>query len=97
MTRHLCFAFFVKGSFGGIMFLAILALLTIDPMQMRTHDGLFTPIARRSCKQVESCEEAVKLWCSGYSRADGDGDGIPCENVCHSLARVEEIRKAIGC
>lgn len=53
--------------------------------------------ARTTCKQVESCEEAVILWCNGYSRADGDNDGIPCENVCHSLKRVNEIRRQIGC
>lgn len=55
------------------------------------------PVAGRTCKSVSTCEEAVELWCSGYRRADGDADGIPCENVCHSLERVEEIRKAIGC
>ncbi len=52
---------------------------------------------RRTCKSVSSCEEAVRLWCGGYSRADGDNDGIPCENVCRSLAQVEEIKAQIGC
>ena len=51
----------------------------------------------RSCKAVSSCEEAVILWCSGYSRADGDGDGIPCENVCRSKEQVDRIRERIGC
>jgi hypothetical protein len=51
----------------------------------------------RSCKAVSSCEEAVILWCSGYSRADGDGDGIPCENVCRSKEQVDRIREQIGC
>ena len=50
-----------------------------------------------SCKAVKSCREAVILWCSGYSRADGDGDGIPCENVCKSLAQVQPFKKEIGC
>ena len=53
--------------------------------------------ARLTCKQMTSCEDAVMLWCNGYSRADGDSDGIPCENVCHSLREVNEIRQAIGC
>ncbi|MFN3635151.1 MAG: excalibur calcium-binding domain-containing protein [Rhizobium rhizophilum] len=53
--------------------------------------------AARSCKQVSSCEEAVVLWCSGYRRADGDNDGIPCENVCSTLEQVNEIRRVIGC
>jgi hypothetical protein len=51
----------------------------------------------RTCKQVNSCEEAVELWCGGYRRADGDGDGIPCENVCHSKEQVDQIRAEIGC
>ncbi|TKT83056.1 excalibur calcium-binding domain-containing protein [Aquamicrobium sp. LC103] len=51
----------------------------------------------RSCKQVSSCEEAVELWCGGYRRADGDGDGIPCENVCSSKEEVDRIREEIGC
>lgn len=57
----------------------------------------FVLIAGRTCKQVSSCEEAVELWCGGYRRADADGDGIPCENVCHRLDQVEEIRTRIGC
>lgn len=52
---------------------------------------------RASCKQVDSCEAAVALWCNGYSRADADHDGIPCENVCHSRAQVEAIEAQIGC
>lgn len=52
---------------------------------------------RVTCKQVSSCEEAVEIWCNGYSRADGDNDGIPCENVCHSVEQVEEIRSRQGC
>lgn len=52
---------------------------------------------RRSCKAVFTCEEAVIMWCNGYRRADGDGDGIPCENVCGSLRQVNQIRAAIGC
>lgn len=57
----------------------------------------FLPIVARTCKQVSSCEEAVVLWCDGYKRADGDQDGIPCENVCDSVAEVDAIRSRIGC
>ena len=39
---------------------------------------------QQSCKAVSTCEEAVQMWCGGYSRADGDDDGVPCENVCSS-------------
>lgn len=53
--------------------------------------------ARATCKQVSSCEAAVALWCNGYSGADRDNDGIPCENVCHSVAQVEEIKSRQGC
>ncbi|UHD47906.1 hypothetical protein LUX29_18240 [Aureimonas altamirensis] len=37
------------------------------------------------------------MWCDGYSGADRDNDGIPCENVCRSKAEVDEIREEIGC
>jgi hypothetical protein len=37
------------------------------------------------------------MWCGGYSRADADHDGIPCENVCHSLEQVQKIKDALGC
>jgi hypothetical protein len=53
--------------------------------------------ARVTCKQVSSCEEAVEIWCNGYRRADGDNDGIPCENVCHTNEQVDEIRARRGC
>ncbi|HEY8382481.1 MAG TPA: hypothetical protein VIL09_10050 [Microvirga sp.] len=51
----------------------------------------------RSCKAAQSCEEAVRMWCDGYGRADADDDGIPCENVCRSLAQVEAIKARIDC
>ena len=52
---------------------------------------------RRSCQTVRTCEEAVQMWCGGYSRADGDHDGVPCENVCRSISQVETIKSRIGC
>lgn len=52
---------------------------------------------RQTCGDMRSCREAVILWCDGYTRADGDGDGIPCETVCSTLAEVNEIRAEIGC
>lgn len=61
------------------------------------HGGTSVLLARVTCKQVNSCEEAVALWCNGYARADGDHDGIPCENVCHSVEQVEEIKQRQGC
>jgi hypothetical protein len=39
----------------------------------------------------------VILWCGGYSRADTDADGIPCENVCKTLKQVEAIKTQVGC
>jgi hypothetical protein len=48
-------------------------------------------VRSRTCKQVDSCAEAVDLWCDGYNRADGDNDGIPCENVCSSREEVEAL------
>ncbi len=50
------------------------------------------------CADYSNCREAVIAWCEGkHPRADGDGDGIPCENVCKSRAQVEAIKKEIGC
>ncbi|CDN56290.1 Hypothetical protein RG1141_CH39700 [Neorhizobium galegae bv. officinalis bv. officinalis str. HAMBI 1141] len=51
----------------------------------------------KTCKEVDSCEEAVKIWCDGYRRADADKDGIPCENVCRARDQVEEIQSRLGC
>ena len=51
-----------------------------------------------TCKEFSSCEEAVYAWCTGrHSRADGDNDGIPCENVCPTRSIVLAIEQKIGC
>lgn len=51
-----------------------------------------------TCKDYSSCEQAVRAWCAGHHpRADGDSDGIPCENVCPSKRVVDGIRAQIGC
>lgn len=57
----------------------------------------FVVAQRRSCKAASTCEEAVEMWCGGYSRADADDDGIPCENVCRSKSQVDSIKQRIGC
>ena len=39
--------------------------------------------ARTTCTQIRSCEEAChKLLVCGHTQRDGDGDGIPCEELC---------------
>lgn len=56
-----------------------------------------TVASAATCKDYRSCREAVIAWCEGkHPRADGDKDGIPCENVCNSRAQVEKIQKEIG-
>ncbi|MEX6506643.1 hypothetical protein [Jiella sp. M17.18] len=51
-----------------------------------------------SCKSYSNCRQAVIEWCAGrHPRADGDNDGIPCENVCRSRAEVVAIMEEIGC
>lgn len=57
----------------------------------------FVVAQRQSCKAASSCQEAVEMWCGGYSRADADADGIPCENVCRSKSQVDAIKQRIGC
>lgn len=50
------------------------------------------------CADYSNCRQAVENWCAGrHSRADGDNDGIPCENVCSSRQQVERIMAEIGC
>ena len=50
------------------------------------------------CTDYSTCRQAVIAWCNDeHPRADGDGDGIPCENVCNSRAQVEAIKREIGC
>jgi competence protein ComEC len=37
----------------------------------------------KTCSQMSSCEEAYfQLQQCGCGRRDGDGDGVPCENIC---------------
>lgn len=50
------------------------------------------------CSDYATCRQAVIAWCNGaHPRADGDNDGIPCENVCKSKEQVDAIKKEIGC
>lgn len=57
----------------------------------------------KTCGRVRSCREAVYQWCvCGYSRADGDRDGVPCEKVCgqstrSNLEKVRGFRRELGC
>lgn len=38
----------------------------------------------KTCKQISSCDEAYfQLKNCGCSVRDGDGDGVPCEDLCH--------------
>lgn len=78
--------------------LAIAAVLTATSPTVADQAGKTVLLAaRQTCKQMTTCEDAVILWCNGYTRADGDNDGIPCENVCRSQTEVEAIRAALGC
>lgn len=87
-----------------LMRLCALTLLTattvgadpLHPNRNWTAAPLAEPI-RMTCKSVNSCREAVELWCGGYSRADADRDGVPCENVCGSREEVVAIEEEIGC
>jgi len=56
-----------------------------------------------TCGKVRTCRDAVYLWCvCGYSRADRDRDGIPCEKLCgqssrQNLEKVQAFMKEFGC
>ncbi|WP_335645693.1 excalibur calcium-binding domain-containing protein [Microvirga ossetica] len=57
----------------------------------------FIVAQRRSCSAASTCQEAVEMWCGGYSGADRDRDGIPCESVCRSKAQVDRTKQQISC
>jgi hypothetical protein len=71
--------------------------LSVAGGQTKKAAGAVLVAQGRSCKAVSSCREAVIMWCGGYSRADADSDGIPCENVCRSKSQVDAIKDEIGC
>ena len=76
--------------------ISIFAAMAVSAMPFETGNPSLQ-YARVTCKQVSSCDEAVQIWCNGYRRADGDSDGIPCENVCNTVEQVNEIRQQQGC
>lgn len=80
----------------GVLVAALMTAGQLTPVPSAPTQG-YTPVQSKTCKTVSSCRDAVVLWCGGYSRADADGDGIPCENVCKSRQQVDAIRKQIGC
>lgn len=46
-------------------------------------DNEFTCGAKRYCKEMSSCAEArFYLQRCGLARLDGDGDGVPCDDLC---------------
>jgi Excalibur calcium-binding domain len=54
------------------------------PVNATTLAQSWTCQPRRTCSQIQSCEEAQ--WylsnCSWGGRLDRDNDGIPCESIC---------------
>ena len=88
---------------------ALLALLLAGPAAAQDRSvaddfrGTLECPRRQYCTAVGSCPAAVHLWCvCGYSRADADKDGVPCEDLCGegsdaSRARVREIMSALNC
>ena len=93
---------------GAFLFLTCLLLATVPAVAQDAgvaddfRRTLECP-QRKYCTRVSSCREAVHLWCvCGYTRADADGDGVPCETLCGegndtSRARVREMVAALGC
>ena len=55
------------------------------PIEPNTHrDNNATCGSKKYCKEMTSCEEAkFYLTQCGLSRLDVDGDGLPCEKLCH--------------
>lgn len=39
---------------------------------------------KKTCKQMGSCREAKYYFIEcGFTRLDGDKDGVPCEDICN--------------
>lgn len=54
-----------------------------SPFMSGNPQSTFTCGSKRTCGQMDSCEEArYYLTHCGLSRLDGDGDGTPCESLC---------------
>lgn len=52
------------------------------PVQMPT-PSKYSCAIEKTCKQMFSCEEAYyHLTVCGFSKRDGDDDGVPCEDIC---------------
>jgi hypothetical protein len=78
-------------------FVSMVVAVAVNPAAANDDDSRPVLLAQRqSCKAVPSCYEAVVMWCQGYRRADGDDDGIPCENVCDNRQTVSQILIDIG-
>lgn len=94
--RHLRLLLFVACSFVPAV-TALSAEPDMSAFSIPSLSGQVMPVAGWTCSRASNCAEAVRAWCGGYRRADGDSDGIPCENVCRSRAEVRRIRQQIGC
>jgi len=67
-----------------IYFLFLIAITTTISLQAK----------KIYCKYMKSCKEACRYYNQGYSKLDRDGDGIPCENVCHTpCKKIKPIKK----
>jgi hypothetical protein len=56
---------------------------TLSPMVLAATNASFQCGAKRTCGQMDSCEEAQFHFSQcGLSRLDGDNDGVPCEKIC---------------
>lgn len=55
-----------------------------SPRSTEAAPGEFSCGAKRYCREMRSCAEArfYLLQC-GLNRLDGDGDGVPCEEICN--------------
>jgi endonuclease YncB( thermonuclease family) len=52
-------------------------------LNVPTPSGALQCGAKRYCQEMSSCAEArFYLNMCGLGRLDGDGDGVPCENIC---------------
>lgn len=59
-------------------------IVSVTPTPMLISNEKYAcEMKKTSCSEMDSCNEAMfYLKTCGVSRLDGNGDGIPCENIC---------------
>jgi hypothetical protein len=79
----LCLSFHLTLASATVLAGRVVGITDGDTIVILAEGNAFTCGAKRFCRQMLSCGEAMfYLDRCGVARLDGDGDGIPCESLC---------------